>query len=597
MSTDQTLPRPSRGPFTPETLGPRFENHRRMALRVNAYICMASPLITGPGAIFGDRSLVWVILAASLCSGGLAYLGLRVPDRSGRILVSTALIMQVILLTAALRGNPMQSDMHMVFFAALASIATFTSRHALIAAVGLIVVHHLSVTLIAPEFAFATNDLGFNLGRTLFHAVVVVMATACLLQIVYIRLAQTASAQRHATRLEAAMHDAQEALRQAETQRQEAELARQEADRAVEAAAVAREKAENALKEAEAKSEDARLAEAETARMREDYARGVEQVLNLISGKLSALASGDLRVRITEGLPPEYQRLGNVFNAAVDSLEVAMRDVLAETESIQTHSREIANTSDNLARRIEEQSGTLTEISSSLQQLTSLIKNVDGDTKGARGQAELTRSQAEGGTQIMGRTVTAMDAIETSSSEIRKIIEVIENIAFQTNLLALNAGVEAARAGEAGRGFAVVATEVRALAQRSSDAASEIDSLINTSVNQISDGVRLVKETGEALDRIRTSVNEIAERMETVAEATGEQSTGLVTVHRSVSDLDGVTQEFASRFEETTAANAVLSENARRLGELVGQFRVSGDTAKGNGPDAAAPRDDLRAIA
>lgn len=584
----------TRGPFTPDTLGPRFEKHRRTALKINAYIALAGPIATGLASVFGDRSLFWIIVVASLAVGGLAMLGLKIPERNGRIVVALALVMQVMLMTAALRGHPMQADMHMVFFAALASVATYASRHALVAAVALIALHHTSAAILAPALVFQTTDLGFNIGRSAFHALTVVMAAACLIQIVYVRLSQTVSAQRHAARLETTMAEAKAALEHAEAQRHEAERARKEADAAVEAAAQAQEAAEASLQEAEKQSEDARRAEAETSRMREDYARGVEQVLDLISGKLSALASGDLRVRITEGLPPEYRRLGNVFNAAVDSLEITMRDVLAEAESIQTHSRDIANTSDNLARRIEHQSGTLSEISASLQQLTSLIKGVAGDTGDARGRAEQTREQAEGGTQIMGRTVTAMDAIETSSSEIRKIIEVIENIAFQTNLLALNAGVEAARAGEAGRGFAVVATEVRALAQRSSDAASEIDGLINTSVSQISDGVRLVKETGEALNRIQVSVNEIAERMETVAEATGEQSNGLVTVHQSVTELDSVTQEFASRFEETTAANTILSENARRLGELVGQFRVSGHASPVTAPQTMPEMKELK---
>jgi methyl-accepting chemotaxis protein len=580
VSTDKTVSRRRRRDFSAAALGPRVEGHRRVALKINAYCTLASPLINSGAAWIGDRSLFWFILTASIAVTGLAMLGLRLPDRKGRIVVAIALISQVILLTAAMRGHPMQPDMHMVFYSVLAGIATFASRSALLAGAGLIALHHLSATFLAPQFVFGTQDLGVNLARTGVHALVVVMATGSLMQIVLVRLAQTAAAQRHAARLETAMAEAQAALQQAETQRQEAQAARAQADQAVQEAAEARRKAEDALAEAEARSAEARQAQAETTRMQADHARSVEQVLDLISGKLADLASGDLRVRISEGLPEDYRRLGNVFNAAVDSLELAMRDVMAEAESIQLHSRDISNTSDTLVRRIEHQSGTLTEIAASLQQLTGLIKDVAGDTKGARSQAEETREQAEGGTRIMGRTVSAMDAIETSSSEIRKIIEVIENIAFQTNLLALNAGVEAARAGEAGRGFAVVATEVRALAQRSSDAAREIDGLINTSVSQISDGVRLVKETGSALDRIRLSVNDIAERMETVASATGEQSSGLVGVHDSVAELDSVTQEFASRFEETTAANAVLSQNARRLGELVGQFRVSEGPAR-----------------
>ncbi|GGE26902.1 hypothetical protein GCM10011360_14060 [Primorskyibacter flagellatus] len=576
MSSDPTPAKRPRPDFSPEALGPSFERHRKKALRIVALITMASPVVTVSAAWLAGSGMVVPVLIVSLVMSALAYSGLMVPNRTGRIIVSTALIGQVMALTAALRGHPMQADMHMVFFAALPVIATLTSRFALVVAVGVIALHHLSATVLAPELVYLTTDLWFNLGRTAVHAVVVVLAAANLLQVVYVRLHQTSSAQRRARELQAAMEEAKTALQTAEAKTRDAEEARSRADQALADAAAARTASDAAREEAERNSESARRAEAETAAMRESHAREVEEILVLISAKLSLLASGDLRVRISEDLPENYRRLGNVFNEAVDSLEKTMRDVLAEAASIRTHSDEIASTSDNLSRRIETQSSTLTQIASSLQQLTSLITGVAEDTNGARSQAEGTRNQAESGMQIMSRTVTAMDAIETSSSEIRKIISVIENIAFQTNLLALNAGVEAARAGEAGRGFAVVATEVRALAQRSSDAASEIDGLINTSVSQITDGVRLVKETGTALDRIQKSVNEIAERMETVASATTEQSNGLQGVHGSVSDLDSVTQEFASRFEETTAANTVLSENARRLGELVGQFKVEG---------------------
>jgi methyl-accepting chemotaxis protein len=539
-------------------------------------VAMAAPVVTVCAAWAAGSGLLVPVLIVSLAMSGLAYSGLLAQNRTGRIIVSAALIGQVMALTAALRGHPMQADMHMVFFAALPLVATLTSRFALLIAVGIIALHHLSATVLAPELVYLTRDLGFNLIRTAVHAIVVALAAASLLHVVYVRLYQTSSAQRRARKLQAAMEEARTALETAEARTRDAEEARRHADGALADAAAARAASDAAREEAERNAASARRAEAETAAMRESHEREVEQVLVLISGKLSLLASGDLRVRISEDLPESYRRLGNVFNEAVDSLETVMRDVLTEAASIRTHSDEIASTSDNLSRRIETQSSALTQIASSLQQLTALISGVAEDTNGARSQAEGTREQAESGMQIMSRTVTAMDAIETSSSEIRKIISVIENIAFQTNLLALNAGVEAARAGEAGRGFAVVATEVRALAQRSSDAASEIDGLINTSVSQISDGVRLVKETGTALDRIQKSVNEIAERMETVASATTEQSTGLQGVHGSVSNLDSVTQEFASRFEETTAANTVLSQNARRLGELVGQFKVEG---------------------
>lgn len=178
------------------------------------------------------------------------------------------------------------------------------------------------------------------------------------------------------------------------------------------------------------------------------------------------------------------------------------------------------------------------------------------------------------------KAVAAMDGIKTSSSEIFKITSLINDIAFQTNLLALNAGVEAARAGEAGRGFAVVATEVRALAQRSSDAASEINALISFSSDQVKDGVDLVDRTGRALDDIVQAVSDITKRVSQIAESSREQAAGLNEINTSVVELDKVTQQNAAMFDKTTTASQALTVKADSLSSAVSQFRLSGVAAK-----------------
>jgi methyl-accepting chemotaxis protein len=174
-----------------------------------------------------------------------------------------------------------------------------------------------------------------------------------------------------------------------------------------------------------------------------------------------------------------------------------------------------------------------------------------------------------------------MDGIESSSKQIANIIGVIDEIAFQTNLLALNAGVEAARAGDAGRGFAVVATEVRALAQRSADAAKEIKALISASGQQVGTGVKLVSETGQALGRIVTQVTQLNGLVAELAASAKEQATGLGEVNAAVNQMDQVTQQNAAMVEEATAASHGLSGEAQELARLVGQFRI--------GESAAAP--------
>jgi methyl-accepting chemotaxis protein len=175
-----------------------------------------------------------------------------------------------------------------------------------------------------------------------------------------------------------------------------------------------------------------------------------------------------------------------------------------------------------------------------------------------------------------------MGAIEKSSQQITHIIGVIDEIAFQTNLLALNAGVEAARAGDAGRGFAVVASEVRALAQRSAEAAKEIKGLISTSTAQVSQGVVLVGETGKSLERIMTQVVEINSVVAEIAAGAKEQANAIEEVNATINQMDQVTQQNAAMAQQSTAASRSLREEAERLAVLIDEFHV----ARAEGADA-----------
>ncbi len=183
-----------------------------------------------------------------------------------------------------------------------------------------------------------------------------------------------------------------------------------------------------------------------------------------------------------------------------------------------------------------------------------------------------------------------MGGIELSSKKISNIIGVIDEIAFQTNLLALNAGVEAARAGDAGRGFAVVATEVRALAQRSADAAREIKLLISESNTQVSKGVRLVGETGNSLNRIVEQISKLNGLLIEMAASTLEQSSGLSQVNIAVTQMDQVTQQNAAMVEESTAASHGLAKEAEELARLINQFEI------GEILQASAPRPSLKTV-
>lgn len=306
-------------------------------------------------------------------------------------------------------------------------------------------------------------------------------------------------------------------------------------------------------------------------------AKEQQEVVAALGVALTKLSEGDLSSEITASFPPEYDKLRSDFNAAVGALRQAVGAVIRNADSIRSETSEITTAADDLSRRTEKQAATLEETAAALDELTASVRSAAEGANDARKKSEDAQRNAEQGGEVARQAVAAMDGIKSSSQEISKITSVIDDIAFQTNLLALNAGVEAARAGEAGRGFAVVATEVRALAQRSSDAAREINTLITASSEQVKDGVDLVDRTGIALSSIVTSVSEISKSVSDIASSAREQANGLAEINSAVNELDHVTQQNAAMFEETTAASHALTAEADALVSAVAQFRMKSD--------------------
>ena len=312
----------------------------------------------------------------------------------------------------------------------------------------------------------------------------------------------------------------------------------------------------------------------DASRAQRDSAQQQQQVVTALTGALDKLAEGDLAYRITDNLGGEYEKLRSGFNTSVERLATMLQQVAASSQRVSSGSAEIRAASDDLALRNEKQAASLEETAAAMNQVTDLVKRSADNAGEARESIEVTHREAANGGQVVGKAVTAMSAIEKSSQEITQIIDLIDGIAFQTNLLALNAGVEAARAGDAGKGFAVVANEVRALAQRSADAARDIKDLINTSSEQVEQGVSLVGETGKLLDEIVNRIAQVNRQVQDIAEAAVIQASNIEQVNAAVTEMDRMTQQNAAMVEESTAAARSLSEEAGDLGQLVGQFRT-----------------------
>ncbi len=322
---------------------------------------------------------------------------------------------------------------------------------------------------------------------------------------------------------------------------------------------------------AELAAEATRAAQlAEDARLAEE----TRTVVAALGDGLARLAEGDLTFRITAGFPQASQKLKDDYNATLEQLQGAVTVIVENAARMRAGAGEISHAADDLSRRTEQQAATLEETAAALDEITVTVKKSADGASQCRSTVAATKANAEKSGAVVQQAVGAMGEIERSASEIGQIIGVIDEIAFQTNLLALNAGVEAARAGDAGRGFAVVASEVRALAQRSAQAAKEIKSLISSSSKQVRTGVNLVGETGEALGRIVAQVAEINTLVLDMAASAEEQAGGLQQVNTAVNQMDQVTQQNAAMVEQSTAASHGLALEAETLTELVSRFRI-----------------------
>ncbi len=297
---------------------------------------------------------------------------------------------------------------------------------------------------------------------------------------------------------------------------------------------------------------------------------------------IERIAEGDLTVASKNGKSTAVVRALDQVNA---NLGAIVSQVRSSAQSVATLAAEIAAGNSNLSQRTEQQASTLEETASGMEELSGTVNQNADNCKLASGLAQNAETVARQGAGAVHGVVEDMVKIDQSSKRMADIIGVIEGIAFQTNILALNAAVEAARAGEQGRGFAVVASEVRALAQRSADAAKEIKSLIQQSVEQISEGSKKAEGAGKVIDEIVVSVQQVNQLIGEIAVASVEQSAGVNEINKALLQLESVTQQNAALVEEASAGSLTLHEQADRLRDVVGRFKLAGEA-----PVAAPPR-------
>ena len=326
-----------------------------------------------------------------------------------------------------------------------------------------------------------------------------------------------------------------------------------------------------------------------------ELARGMNELIDTVDRGLSetvlimsSLANGDLTARMTGDYQGSFLRLKEDANAMGEQIRTIAGRISGVTGAVQHATQEISSGVSDLSVRTEHQASSLEETTASMEELSATVRQNADNAQEANKAAVAARASAVIGGEISGKAIDAMARIEASSRQITEIVGLIQEIAFQTNLLALNAAVEAARAGDAGKGFAVVANEVRALAQRSSQASKDIKALIVDSEDKVRGGAEMVKQAGASLEEIVTSVKSVAEFVSEIAAASQEQASGIDEVGKSIANLDEITQQNAALVEETTAALGSAQTQVDDLRQAVTFFKT-GDEAPGEDSDSPAP--------
>jgi methyl-accepting chemotaxis protein len=293
---------------------------------------------------------------------------------------------------------------------------------------------------------------------------------------------------------------------------------------------------------------------------------------------LKCVADRDLSARMCKEHVGDYAKVKESLNTALVNLEETLSQSVTAAQRVNSSANQIRSASQSLSQSASEQAASLEEISGSVHEMSSMISQNASSSAEARSLAEAARASAEKGVHSMQKMSDSIARIKESSDSTARIVKTIDEIAFQTNLLALNAAVEAARAGDAGKGFAVVAEEVRNLAMRCAEAAKNTATLIEESVKNAEGGVQINREVIQNLDEIQSNVHQVADVINRIAAASEQQSQGATQITTAIEQMNVLTQQLASSAEESAASGEHLSNEARNMHEMIGQFRLTNPT-------------------
>ena len=527
---------------------------------------------------------LWVLEHPFFSAGGAAAAFATAASLGVRLLqgsvwqpaaAAMGLMGQAIAMTAAFAMHPWQIDSHMMFFALLAVVVSMTSVRAILMAVVLVAVHHLSLSVLMPVLVYPDVDIWGSVQRTVFHAVIIVVQAVVLTAVVVARQQMTREQAEASAQLEQAVRTSEAACKEALTEKETSQKALELAEKAQKQAQDALQATKDERGAREATEAKMRAAEEERQGKLEQAHRQQEMMIEVLRDAFDALKAGDLTKRIEGSFAADYEDMRLGFNDAMLGVDSAMSAVMRQVDDFQLQVSALEGSAEQLSRRGHAQAETLGQTRRSTQSLSGSIDSMIATVGMATADAQQASKSAQESENVTSLANESMEEIKSSSREIAKIVAVIDEIAFQTNLLALNAGVEAARAGETGRGFAVVASEVRALAQRSSTSANDIRDLIERSNRHVSEGATRMEDTVTSLNRVVEAITNISTHMDAITGCAQEQETGLGAIDTAVTSLSTMAEQNTVVFENAKSSTDRLMQGMQNVSALTSEFTIS----------------------